>query len=48
VRFGQELLHKQCQEQCEITGTAKRLHLGRLPDYAPDLNLDEGIWNDLK
>ena len=29
-------------------GTAKRLHLGQLPGYAPDLNLNEGIWNDLK
>lgn len=29
-------------------GAAKRLHLERLPGYAPDLNPDEGIWNDLK
>jgi transposase len=29
-------------------GATKRLHLERLPDYAPDLNLDEGIWNCLK
>ena len=29
-------------------GTAKRLHLEQLPGYAPDLNPDEGIWNDLK
>jgi transposase len=27
---------------------AKRLHLERLPGYAPDLNPDEGIWNALK
>jgi len=26
-------------------GAAKRLHLERLPGYAPDLNPDEGIWN---
>lgn len=29
-------------------GAAKRLHLEQLPGYAPDLNPDEGIWNDLK
>lgn len=29
-------------------GAAKRLHLERLPHYAPDLNPDEGIWDDLK
>jgi transposase len=28
-------------------GAAKRLHLERLPGYAPDLNPDEGIWNSL-
>jgi transposase len=25
-----------------------RLHLERLPGYAPDLNADEGVWNLLK
>jgi transposase len=29
-------------------GAAKRLHLERLPGYAPDLNPDEGIWKYLK
>ena len=29
-------------------GAAKRLHLERLPGYAPDLNPDEGVWNLLK
>lgn len=29
-------------------GAAQRLHLERLPGYAPDLNPDEGIWNYLK
>jgi hypothetical protein len=24
---------------------AQRLHLERLPGYAPDVNPDEGIWN---
>lgn len=26
-------------------GATKRLHLARLPVYAPKLNLDEGIWH---
>lgn len=29
-------------------GAAKRLHLERLPGYAPDLNPDEGVWSYLK
>lgn len=29
-------------------GAAKRLHLERLPGYAPDLNPDEGVWHYLK
>jgi transposase len=29
-------------------GAAKRMHLERLPGYAPELNPEEGIWNLLK
>ena len=29
-------------------GAAHRLHLERLPAYAPDLNPDEGVWQLLK
>jgi len=29
-------------------GGAKRIHLERLPGYAPELNPDEGIWQYLK
>ena len=29
-------------------GAARRLHLERLPGYAPDLNPQEGVWNLLK
>jgi hypothetical protein len=29
-------------------GAAKRLHLEQVPGDAPDLNPDEGIWNELK
>lgn len=31
-----------------VAGGAKRVHLERLPPYAPDLNPDEGIWRYLK
>ena len=29
-------------------GAAHRLHLERLPAYAPELNPDEGVWKHLK
>ncbi len=29
-------------------GGARRIHLERLPGYAPDLNPDEGVWRFLK
>jgi transposase len=29
-------------------GAAERLHLERLPGYAPELNPQEGVWNLLK
>jgi transposase len=29
-------------------GAAERLHLERLPAYAPELNPDEGLWQQLK
>lgn len=29
-------------------GGTKRVHLERLPSYAPDLNPDEGTWQHLK
>lgn len=29
-------------------GASQRLHLERLPAYAPELNPDEGIWQQLK
>jgi transposase len=29
-------------------GAAPRLHLERLPAYAPELNPDEGLWQQLK
>jgi transposase len=42
-------IHKgQLIKDLLAVGAAKRLHLERLPGYAPDLNPDEGIWNYLK
>jgi len=40
----------QCQPVKDFlaAGAAKRLHLERLPGYAPELNPDEGVWNHLK
>lgn len=40
----------RCQAVTDFlaAGAAKRLHLERLPAYAPDLNPDEGVWNLLK
>ena len=29
-------------------GGTRHIHLERLPGYAPDLNADEGVWNQLK
>jgi transposase len=29
-------------------GAARRIHLERLPAYAPELNPDEGLWQQLK
>jgi transposase len=29
-------------------GAAQRLHVGRLPAYAPELNPGEGLWQQLK
>lgn len=38
----------QAVKQMLSAGAAKRLHLERLPSYAPDLNPDEGVWGYLK
>ena len=29
-------------------GAARRIQLEQLPGYAPELNLDEGVWRYLK
>src|SRR5262249_9366087 len=45
---GASIHHGQAVKDFLATGAAKRLHLERLPSYAPDLNPDEGVWNHLK
>ena len=45
---GATIHHCQAVKDFLATGAAKRLHLERLPGYAPDLNPDEGVWNLLK
>jgi transposase len=40
--------HGQAVKDFLRQGAAQRIHLERLPGYAPDLNPDEGIWRYLK
>jgi transposase len=35
-------------QECLANGAAQRMHLERLPAYAPELNPDEGLWAQLK
>ena len=45
---GAPIHHCQSVKDFLAVGAATRLHLERLPGYAPDLNADEGVWNLLK
>lgn len=45
---GASIHHAQPVKDFLAAGAATRLHLVRLPGYAPDLNPDEGVWNHLK
>ena len=45
---GASIHHNQDVQTFLAAGAARRLHLERLPAYAPDLNPDEGIWRHLK
>lgn len=40
--------HRSKEVKALLRQTKGRLHLERLPGYAPDLNPDEGIWHYLK
>jgi transposase len=45
---GASIHHGQAVKASLAAGAAKRLHLERLPGYAPELNAAEGVWNLLK
>jgi transposase len=45
---GAPIHRAQAVKQFLAEGAARRLHLEHLPGYAPELNADEGVWNDLK
>ena len=45
---GAPIHHSRPVKDFLAAGAAKRLHLERLPGYAPELNADEGVWNLLK
>jgi transposase len=38
----------QAVKDCLAAGAARRLHLERLPGYAPERNPDAGVWGHLK
>jgi len=45
---GATIHHCQAVKDFLAKGGAKRIHLERLPAYAPELNPQEGVWNLLK
>ena len=45
---GAPIHHCQAVKDFLTKGGAKRIHLERLPAYAPELNPQEGVWNLLK
>jgi transposase len=45
---GASIHHGQAVKAFLAGGGAARVHLERLPAYAPDLNPAEGVWNHLK
>jgi transposase len=45
---GASIHHGQAVKDYLAGGAAARLQLERLPGYAPELNPDEGAWNQLK
>lgn len=48
IRDGAPIHRSRAVKQYLAEGTAARLHLERLPGYAPELNPDEGVWHYLK
>jgi transposase len=45
---GASIHRGQAVKEFLAAGGSERIHLERLPGYAPDLNPDEGIWGYLK
>ncbi len=45
---GAPIHRSQVIQECLANGTAQRIHVERLPAYAPDLNPGEGLWQPLK
>lgn len=45
---GASIHRSQAVKDFLAAGGAKRIHLERLPGYAPELNPQEGVWNLLK
>jgi len=45
---GASIHRSQLIKEFLATGAAPRLHLERLPAYAPELNSGEGLWAQLK
>src|SRR5258708_34116093 len=48
IRDGATIHRCQAVKDFLTKGGAKRIHLERLPGYAPELNPQEGVWNLLK
>jgi hypothetical protein len=48
IRDGSPIHRSHTIEEFLANGAAQRLHLERLPAYAPELNPDEGVWQQLK
>jgi transposase len=45
---GAPIHRSHCIQEFLSNGAAQRLHLERLPAYAPELNPGEGLWQQLK
>jgi transposase len=45
---GAPMHRSQVIKEFLANGAAQRMHLERLPAYAPELNPDEGVWQQLK
>jgi transposase len=44
---GAPIHRRHATQECLANGAAQRMHLERLPAYAPELNPGEGLWQQL-